>query len=47
MHMRAPDGTPMANVWLSAFNLLGVHKDKFGNSTEATDLNPAVVTTAA
>ena len=35
MHLKAPDGTPMANVLLSAMHMLGMDDiDKFGNSTE-------------
>ncbi|HEY7789737.1 MAG TPA: DUF1552 domain-containing protein [Vicinamibacterales bacterium] len=47
MHIKAAEGTPMANVWLSVLQKLGVQKEKFGDSTEAMDLNPTVETTAA
>ncbi len=47
MHIRSDGETPMANVWLSVLQKLGVQKEKFGDSTEAMDLNPAVTTTVA
>ena len=47
VHIKAADGTPMANAWLAVLQKLGVEKDKFGDSTEAMDLNPALETTAA
>jgi predicted component of type VI protein secretion system len=35
LHLEAPDGTPMANVLLSAMHMLGMDDvDSFGNSTE-------------
>ncbi len=46
-HVMAPDNTPMANVWLTALNMLGVHKEKFQNSTAAIELNPTTMTTTA
>ncbi|HEY7790851.1 MAG TPA: DUF1552 domain-containing protein [Vicinamibacterales bacterium] len=47
-HIIAPDNTPMANVWLTVLNMLGVQKDKFQNSTNAMDLNSAgVITTTS
>ncbi len=44
-HLRAPDGTPLANVMLSVLQKLGVEEvQQFGDSTAAFDLNN--VTTA-
>ncbi len=47
VHIEASDDTPMANVWLSVLRTLGVEKEKFGDSAEAMDLNPAVDATTA
>ncbi|HVB37975.1 MAG TPA: DUF1552 domain-containing protein [Vicinamibacterales bacterium] len=47
VHIKAPDDTPMANAWLAVLQTLGVDKDKFGDSREAMDLNPAVEATTA
>ena len=33
LHVRTPDGTPMANVYLAMLHKLGVKVDKFGDST--------------
>jgi hypothetical protein len=33
MHLRAPDGTPMANVFVSLMQSLGHDMDRFGDST--------------
>ena len=43
-HLKAPDGTPMANVLLSAMHGLGMDDiDEFGDSTGAFPLSaPAV-----
>jgi hypothetical protein len=38
-HLKAADGTPMANALLSALNGLGVDIPTFGDSTAAMDLN--------
>src|SRR6185437_10612904 len=49
LHLKAADGTPMANVYLSLLNALGVEKQTFGDSTGLFDLNTVqapVVTTA-
>jgi hypothetical protein len=48
LHLRAADGTPMANVMLSLLHLLG-HTDltTFGDSTTPFDLNTAADTTVA
>lgn len=49
LHLKAPDGTPMANVWVSALQKLGIEVDTFGLSTGAFDLTGAAAptTTAA
>ena len=48
LHVRAAEGTPMANVWLSVMNKLGFDDMKsFGDSTGALDLNTAADTTVA
>ncbi len=41
MHVKAPDGTPMANAMLAVAQKLGVNIDSFGDSTGAVDLNRA------
>ena len=33
LHIKAPDGTPMANVMLSLLHMLGADMESFGNST--------------
>lgn len=40
-HIRVPDGTPMANVWLSVMQKMGVEIKKVGDSAAALDLNAA------
>jgi hypothetical protein len=48
LHLRAADGTPMANVMLSVAHMLGMNDFKqFGDSTAAFDLNTVPATTAA
>ncbi|MFM8533093.1 MAG: hypothetical protein ACKOEC_05810, partial [Acidimicrobiia bacterium] len=48
LHLRAADGTPMANVMLSITHLLGMNDFKsFGDSTSAFDLNTVPAVTAA
>ena len=42
IHVKATDGTPMANPLLTVLNDLGVDVPTFGNSTAALDLNNAV-----
>ena len=37
-HVKAADGTPMANVMLTALQKLGVEIDSFGDSTAALEL---------
>ncbi len=41
LHLKAADGTPMANVMLSMANMLGLDMDRFGDSTATFDLNAA------
>jgi hypothetical protein len=44
MHLRAPDGTPMANVMLSVLHKLGVSDmTSFGDSTEEFPLSSAAI----
>ena len=45
VHIRTPDGTPMANALLSAAQLLDLDMQKFGDSTSAIDLNGVHSTT--
>jgi hypothetical protein len=48
LHLKAADGTPMANIMLSVAHLLGMDDFKsFGDSTSAFDLNTAPATTVA
>jgi hypothetical protein len=46
LHLRAPDGTPMADAMLGALGLLGVEMDAFGDSARAMDLNGETTTMA-
>jgi hypothetical protein len=39
LHVKAGDGTPMANAMLSALQLLGVENETFGDSNGTLDLN--------
>jgi hypothetical protein len=39
LHIKMPDGTPMANALLSAAQMLDLDLQKFGDSTSAIDLN--------
>ena len=45
VHIKAADGTPMANAMLTVRRCSGWSVDKFGDSTAAMDLNNAVSTT--
>ena len=45
VHIKAPDGTPMANAMLTMMQMLGLESDKFGDSTAAMDLNHVQSTT--
>ena len=48
LHLKAPDGTPMANVMLSLMHELGMDDlDSFGDSTGAFSLSAPASTTAA
>ncbi|MBP7778148.1 MAG: DUF1552 domain-containing protein [Acidobacteria bacterium] len=47
LHIKAADGTPMANAMLSVMHMLGLDDvTEFGDSTGAMDLNSAPATTA-
>jgi len=39
-HLKAPDGTPMANVMLTLMHKLGVNNKSFGDSTDEFSLSP-------
>jgi hypothetical protein len=43
-HIKAPDGTPMANAMLSILQMLGLEIDHFGDSTKPMELNPHALT---
>jgi hypothetical protein len=45
LHLKAADGTPMANAMLTAMQMMGLTIDKFGDSTQAMDLNQVQSTT--
>jgi hypothetical protein len=45
VHIKAADGTPMANAMLSMVQMLGLDMEKFGDSTAAMDLNQVQSTT--
>jgi hypothetical protein len=46
LHIKAADGTPMANAMLSMLQMLGLDDMKsFGDSTEGLDLNSAGAST--
>ncbi len=48
VHLKAPDGTPMANAMLSLLHVLGVDDlTSFGDSTAALSLNPPSSTSLA
>jgi len=47
LHIKAADGTPMANAMLTVAQLLGLEMDKFGDSTAPMDLNQAPPDTTA
>jgi hypothetical protein len=47
VHLRAADGTPMANPMLSVLHTLGVETPSFGDSSGTFDLNESPATTAA
>jgi len=41
LHLKAPDGTPMANAMLAALRKVGVETESFGDSSGALDLSRA------
>jgi hypothetical protein len=45
LHLRAADGTPLANVMLGVMHKLGLDEPSFGDSTAEFDLNAAPVDT--
>jgi hypothetical protein len=45
VHIKASDGTPMANAMLSMMHMLGLEADKFGDATQPMDLNQVQSTT--
>jgi hypothetical protein len=45
LHIKAPDSTPMANPLLTVAQILGLEMEKFGDSTNALDLNQLQSTT--
>ena len=45
LHIKAADGTPMANAMLTVGQVLGLDVEKFGDSSAAMDLNQAQSTT--
>jgi hypothetical protein len=47
LHIRAADGTPMANVLLAVAHALGLDHKTFGDSTAPVDLNTAPESTVA
>jgi hypothetical protein len=47
LHIKAADGTPMANAMLGALRGVGLELDSFGDSNAVMDLNTAPATTAA
>jgi len=47
MHIKAADGTPMANAMLGALRSVGLELDTFGDSSAVMDLNKAPETTVA
>jgi hypothetical protein len=47
LHLKAAEGTPMANVMLTALQKVGLEIDQFGDSTGTFELNTAPETTDA
>ena len=45
LHLKAADGTPMANAMLTVGQMLGLEVEQFGDSTAAMDLNQLQSTT--
>jgi hypothetical protein len=47
LHLKAADGTPMANVMLAVMQKLGIEIDQFGDSTGPYELNATAPSTTA
>jgi hypothetical protein len=47
LHIRAADGTPMANALLSSLQAIGLDQPSFGDSTGTLDLNAVQTSTVA
>jgi hypothetical protein len=47
LHIKAADGTPMANAMLGALRGVGLELNQFGDSSGVLDLNAAPSSTAA
>ncbi len=47
LHIKAADGTPMANAMLGALRGVGLEMDAFGDSNGVMDLKSAPASTAA
>jgi hypothetical protein len=47
MHIKAPDGTPMANAMLGALRGIGLDLPSFGDSNAEMNLNKAPEATVA
>ena len=47
MHIKAADGTPMANAMLGALRGVGVDLPSFGDSSAVMDLNKTLESTVA
>src|SRR5262245_4535753 len=47
LHLKAADGTPMANVMLAVMQKLGIEIDQFGDSTGPYELNSVAPSTTA
>jgi Protein of unknown function (DUF1552) len=45
LHIKASDGTPMANAFLTTAHILGLEMEKFGDSSAALELNQVQSTT--
>jgi hypothetical protein len=47
LHIKAADGTPMANAFLTMGEILGMELQQFGDSTGKLSLNQASPSTVA
>jgi hypothetical protein len=47
LHLKAADGTPMANVMLALMQKIGIEIDQFGDSTGPYELNAITPSTTA